>query len=112
MDTVLVPVPPHLPRTKKSYELAPLKPTTVLVHLPALLPTPQFLARVEHKLNIVVCTLLDLLQSSESYTHAPRYGSNLYSTSGSPYKSRLSRPVPMVPRLPGSYSAYIPLAAN
>ncbi|KZV66045.1 hypothetical protein PENSPDRAFT_101968 [Peniophora sp. CONT] len=123
MDTVLVPVHPSLPRTKISYELAPLKPTTVLVHLPVLLPTPAFLDRAERKLSVLVCTLLDLLQGSESdsYTHthtvpkprATQFGSNL--TPGSPYKSHSrfnSHTVPMVPRFPGSYSAYIPLAAN
>lgn len=120
MDTVLVPVHPSLPRAKVSHELALLKPTTVLVYLPVLLPTPQFIENAERKLSVLVCTLLDLLQGPESsdstYTHTlstPRrtaqFGSNLRSPF-SASKPRNSHPT-MVPRFPGSYSAYIPLAA-
>ncbi|VDC04344.1 unnamed protein product [Peniophora sp. CBMAI 1063] len=119
MDSAFVTVPPHLPRTKISHELVQLKATSVLVHLDVFLPTPKFIETTERKLSVIVCALLDLLQSSETYTHAhtasvptpARFGSNL--TSASPYKSsRFNHPVPMVPRFPGSYSAYIPLARN
>lgn len=119
MDTILVQVAPSLPRTKISYELAPLQPTTVLVHLPTFLPSPKFLGEAERKLSVLVCTLLDLLQGPETYTttrNAPvpaRFGSSF--TPRSSHKSLSAHPVPMVPaRFPGAYSAYsayIPLAA-